>query len=476
MFIFLLGIGIYAMLMLLIGWLAGRRVKTLDDYLVAGRRLPMFLAVPTIVATWFGAGSAMGVSGTVYAQGFYGVLADPFGCSLALVIAGLFFAAPFRRLKLMTISDLLGRAFGKRFERVATWLMVPFYIGTLASQMVGMGYVFEIVSGGSPQVGIYLGSAIVVLYTFSGGMWAVTVTDFIQFTLLTIGMCLLLPICFTQIPDRTALNQQFIQEFATLVPQGQSHFDWLSYAGRILMTSLGAILGQDLIQRSLASRSESIARRSAIWGGLFYFLLGLIPLYIGLAGREILPDLAKPEQLMPLLAQQFLSPLAFTLFACGLLSAIMSTADSYLLAGTSLVTHNLLLPHLPSASESQKLYLVRAVNIGFAVLALGVALCGPTIFDLMVHTQATLFVAIFVPASAALFLKHSHPLPAWAAVLGGGGAWISYLVYHMQALAASHEDVLFAAAAFGGAASAVSYVVTWALAGRQAMVELREAT
>jgi len=455
---FIVGTGLYFLLMIGIGIFAGRRVNTMEDYLIAGRRLPFYLAVPTIVATWFGAGSCMGGSGSVYSDGFYGILADPFGCILGIIIAGLFFATPFRRLKILTIADLLRNAYGSKFERIATLFMIPFYIATLASQMLAMGYVFHIVSGINPEVGILLGSLIVVIYTVSGGMWAVTITDFIQLGLLMIGLVLLIPVCLENVQDHAALFSAFCDEFLTLLPTQQSSPDWFSYSGRILMTALGAIMGQDLIQRSLSSRSASVARYSAIAGGILYMILAIIPLFIGLVGREIFPSLEHPEQLIPLLAHKFLSPLAFTLFACGLFSAIMSAADSYLLAGTSLVTNNIILRIRQTTCEKEKIRWLRGTNIGISLVAFAFALSGQKIFDMMVHSGATLFVAIFVPASAALFWKGANRAAAWGSLLGGVMFWIGYLGYHYKDLSSeTYEDVLFSAATFGAMCSLIAY-------------------
>lgn len=449
---------LYFLTMMLIGYLASRKINTMEDYLIAGRRLPFILAVPTIVATWFGAGSCMGVSGTVYSQGFYGVIADPFGCSLALIIAGLFFAIPFRRLGLLTISDVLYKAFGPTFERTATFLTIPFYIGTLASQMLAMGYIFQIVTGGSVEWGILLGSLIVLFYTVTGGMWAVTLTDFIQLGLLTIGLFLLVPICFEHTSNVVSVTHTFFNEFATLIPNSSSDTHWLSYLGRIFMTGLGAIMGQDIIQRLMASKTEKVARSSAIMGGLLYLALGLIPLFVGIAGRDILPNLVKPEQLIPLLAQQYMSPLGFTVFACGLLAAIMSTADSYLLAGTSLIVNNIILKSYPIKTEHNKIRLLRWTNIGLALMALALALSGPTIFDLMVHSGATLFVSIFVPTCAALFWKSTNRAAAWGALLGGLFAWLGFILFNHDAFATQYEEVLFSAAFFGGLVSLGIYL------------------
>lgn len=455
--IFVTGVGLYFFLMALIGYLASRKVKTMEDYLIAGRSLPFYLALPTVVATWFGAGSSMGVSGTVYSNGFYGVIADPFGCSLALLIAGLFFAAPFRRLKLLTISDLLGKAYGPGFERVSSLIVLPFYVGTLASQMLAMGYVFQIVSGAQLETGIILGALIVVIYTVSGGMWAVTLTDFIQFGLLSLGLIIILPICLEQVKDSPAVLKTFMNEFKTLIPKGeQTSFNWLAYSGRILMTGLGAIMGQDLLQRFLASRSESVARYSGIAGSATYMLLGFIPLFIGIAGREIVPNLETPEHLIPLLAKEFLSPVVFTIFACGLFAAIMSTADSYLLAGTTLVTNNVILKVWPVSKEKNKILILRVINLVIAFIALGLAFTGQSIFNMMVHSGTVLFVGIFVPASAALFWKGANAPSAWFGVICGLIGWLGFLSLGGEL----SEDLLFAAASFGAVSSLSAYAAT----------------
>jgi len=471
--LFISGMCLYFLTMILIGYLASRKITTMHDYLIAGRRLPYFLAVPTIVATWFGAGSCMGVSGTVYLQGFYGVIADPFGCALALIIAGLFFAIPFRRLGLLTISDVLHKSYGPTFERVATILTIPFYIGTLASNMLAMGYIFQVVSGGSVEWGILLGSFIVLLYTATGGMWAVTLTDFIQLGLLTVGLILVVPICFEYSRDLAQVSNTFVNEFSTLIPSNSPNMNWPAYLGRILMTGLGAIMGQDLIQRLMASRTEKIARSSAITAGFLYMALGLIPLFVGIAGRDILPNLEKPEQLIPILAQQYLSPVTFTIFACGLLAAIMSTADSYLLAGTSLVVNNIILKIYPIKLEKNKIRLLRWTNIFFALSALALALSGPTIFELMVHSGATLFVSIFVPACAALFWKCTNRFAAWSALLGGLIAWGGYIVFNYGAFADQYEEMLFSAAIFGASISLIAYLIFFILMKNKCNIQFK---
>jgi Na+/proline symporter len=269
------------------------------------------------------------------------------------------------------------------------------------------------------------------------------------------------------VPDQGQVLGQFVHEFSTLAPQSS----WLSYLGRILMTGLGALMGQDLIQRCLASKNESIARSSAITGGVCYLLLGLIPLFIGVAGRTILPNLETPELLIPILAKTYLSPLVFTLFSCGILAAIMSTADSYLLAGTSLITNNVLLKIWPLDSEQKKIRRLRWVNLFLAFFAFGLALSGPSIFDLMVHSGALLFVSIFVPATIALFSKQINTSAAWGALIGGALSWLVFVCCQLFRSSDSYEEILFSAAVFGAAMSFISYVVIAVLSRKPVAVQ-----
>ena len=146
----------YFLTLMVLGIWATRHTSTLKEYLVAGRRLSIFLAVPTLVATWFGACSCMGVAGMVYSGGFQSVLADPFGCCIALVLAGLFFAAPLWNRKLLTISDILNQTYGEKVEAFATLLMIPYYVATLAGQMVAMGHLMHLFLGLSTETGIIL--------------------------------------------------------------------------------------------------------------------------------------------------------------------------------------------------------------------------------------------------------------------------------------------------------------------------------
>jgi len=96
--IIFIGVGIYVVLMLAVGVYASKKNETAEDFIIAGRGMPMFLCTATIIATWFGGGTMMGTSGAAYDDGLLGVIADPFGSSLCLILIGLFYARFYRRL------------------------------------------------------------------------------------------------------------------------------------------------------------------------------------------------------------------------------------------------------------------------------------------------------------------------------------------------------------------------------------------
>src|SRR3954467_2130671 len=173
-----------------IGLYAARFVHNTKDYAVAGRRMPMYIVTATVFATWFGSETVLGISATFVKEGLSGVVADPFGSSLCLVLVGLFFARPLYRMNLLTIGDFYRKRFNRTVEVLTTLCIVISYLGWVAAQIKALGLVFNVVSDGamSQPVGMMVGAASVLIYTLLGGMWSVAITDFVQMIVILIGM------------------------------------------------------------------------------------------------------------------------------------------------------------------------------------------------------------------------------------------------------------------------------------------------
>lgn len=443
------GIGIYLLLMILVGFWSSRRVKAMSDFLVAGRRLPMWMATATLLATWFGAGSSMGVSATVYSDGVYGVLADPFAASISLVIAGVFFVGMLRRLKCLTVTDIIERRYGKLAGIYTSAWMIPVYVGWLGAQLLGMGTIMHVLSAGevSTTFGTLLGAAIILIYTYAGGMWAVTLTDIIQVSLIIVGLFLIIPGALSQAGGFDAVYNQIPAEQLSLAVQssveGQPPLftDWTYYIGSWIIMGLGCAVGQDVIQRSLSSKNERVAVSSAVVSGFMYMMIGLVPIVIGFVARVVLPQYGiTPEtlgdnaenQVLPQMAIIILGnihPVILTVFLAALVSAIMSSADSSLLAGASLLCNNVIAPMCPRLNSDRSLLkMTRFATVLLTLLALFLATQVTSIYNLMVNSWASQLVIVFVPIVGALYVKKSGKATAWAAMTTATAIWLGYVL------------------------------------------------
>lgn len=457
-------VGLYFLGMLLIGYLTSKKIKDVADFLVAGRRLGFLLATATMFATWFGGESVIGAAGTVYEEGISGVIADPFGASFCLILAGLFYAAAFRKLEFLTVVDVFHKFYNKPLEFFATFLMIPVYIGWLAAQIVATGLVFSSFTKIDINLGMYLGSFVILAYTISGGMWAVTVTDFVQMIILVVGILVLLPFTLNFCGGLKNIFVNTPKEFFNFFPQQKDIFSILSYLGKWSIVGLGCVIGQDLIQRSLSSKNVSVARLSSIVAGIMYLTIGLVVITLGLAGRLVFSEIENSENIIPFLAKKFLGgvhPVFYAIFISGLLAAIMSSADSSLLAAVSLISNNIFVEIFPNMSEKKILFINRIVTIVVTLISLSLALYVKQVYNLLV-TWSFLLVAIFVPITAALFFrKITNVYSGWFSMSAGLVVFVGYIIYRAGGFIITDATMEFyyQASFLGFLASIFGYVV-----------------
>ncbi len=413
------GASLYVLAMLAIGWWSHRRIRESADFIVAGRRLPLWLATATLSATWFGGATVLGAGGQAYSEGFLGVIPDPFGAGLCLLIAGLLVVRTVRRMRLLTVSDFFRLRYGRGADLIASLALTLAYAGWTAAQIVVIGKVLYALAGISAATGMVIGAIVVVTYTYFGGMWAVTVTDFLQIIILIIGLLVILPLVIAACGGWSAYVAGVPDGSFRLVPEaGTDPIGWINWLRAWIVLGLGNLAGQDLLQRSFASRDERVAQNSAYLSGLFYLTFGLIPLLIGLAGTILLPEagLEDPELVIPIMARTFLPLPLMALFLGALISAIMSSADSALLVPSSIIGQNLLRFVRPDVDQDTVLKWSRRSVPLVGALALVMALMLPRAYELLVESFALLLVVLFVPFMAGLWWRRANAPGALAAM------------------------------------------------------------
>ena len=414
----LAGVLVYILLQLALGFWVSRRVKTEDDYLVAGRRLGFPIVMFTVFATWFGAETCIGSAGEAYRAGLSATTADPFGYGGCLLLMGLVYAVPLWKRKLMTLGDLFRWRYGPGVERLAVLLLVPTSVMWAAAQIRAFGHVLGAASDFGLQFTVTFAAAVVIVYTVAGGLLADAITDFVQGIVLIVGLVLLAGVMLAS-GDAGALRELPVEQIALRAPDAT----WLSTLEAWAIPILGSVVAQELVQRVIAARSPRIARRATVSAALLYVAIGVIPLLVGLAAIRLAPGIAEPEQVLILRAQHYLPGILYVIFAGALVSAILSTVDSALLVSGSLVAHNLVLPVLPRATERTRLTVNRAAVAGFGLLAYGLALSAPSVYHLVEQASAFGGVSVFVAMTFGLFSRVGGPRAAVSSVVAGVGVY-----------------------------------------------------
>ncbi len=406
----------YLLLQLAVGAWASRRVRSEDDYLVAGRSLGPGLATLSIFATWFGAETCIGAAGRAHAEGLSSTSAEPFGYGLCLLIMGAVYAVPLWRRKLTTLADLFGRRFSPAVERTAAVLLVPGSVLWAAAQMRGFGHVLTSAAGFDVETAVGLAAGICILYTVFGGLLADATNDFVQGVVLTVGLVVLAGGVVVRLGGAEEAGRALAAS-AAMVRAGAVSAPLLATLEAWAIPVCGSVLATELVSRIIACRSPEVARRSAFGGGALYLVVGSIPVAAGLLAHRLAVPVADAEQVLPAVARELLPTAGYVLFAGGLVAAILSTVDSTLLVAAGLVSHNLLVPLLRVGSQRTKVLLARAGVAGFGLLAWWLAARAGGVFELVEQASAFGSAGTFVAATFGLFTSWGGPRTALAAIV-----------------------------------------------------------
>jgi SSS family solute:Na+ symporter len=426
---------VYLLISVSIGLLAATRVHNTKDFAIAGRSLPVPIVMATVFATWFGAEAVMGISATFAKEGLRGVVADPFGSSLCLVLAGLFFAPRFYRLNLLTVGDYYRLRYDRRVEVLCTLCIVASYLGWVAAQFKVLGLVLNVVTEGavSQTLGMVLGALIVLVYTTFGGMFSVAILDFVQLSVI-VGGLLYIANLLGDLTGGVGVVVRHAQQAGKLefFPPASLNA-WIPFVGAGVTMMLGSIPQQDVFQRITSAKNERTAVRGSLMGAALYFAFCFVPMYIAYSALLVDPTkfgtlLERDFQLvLPTLIVEHTPVFAQVMFFGAVLSAVMSCSSATLLAPSVILSENVIRGAMPRMDEKGLLTTMRIVLVCFAFVVLTIALSSDaSIYKLVVNTYKVTLVAAFVPLCAGLFWKRGTSGGAVCAVAAGLGCWIAF--------------------------------------------------
>jgi len=418
-------ISLYLLGTVAIGWWASRRVKTTADFVMAGRGLPMIMVACALFATWFGSETVLGAGAEFAQHGLLGVIEDPFGAALCLLLAGLLVARPLYKLNILTFNDFYRIRFGKTAEISSAVFMVPSYFSWIAAQIVALAIVLEAVSGLERGWGVVLCTTVVVLYTYVGGMWAVAITDFVQTIAIIVGLLVLATSMVIQVGGfdkmMAAAPPRFFQFFPD--PKPTEVVQWFA---AWMTIGLGSIPQQDVFQRVMAAKSVRSSVRACYTSSFMYLSVAMLPLLICYCARLLHPELLEgdAQMLIPNMVLRYSSPAMQIFFFGALISAILSTCSGALLAPATVIGENLVRPLFRHLTDAQLLRVMRISLVGVGIVTGGMALSRDNIFELVGESSAFSLVSLFVPLIAGLYWKKATGIGAVASMMAGLGVWV----------------------------------------------------
>lgn len=370
---------LYLLLMLFIGWYSSKKIKSNEDFMVAGRRLGPVLMAGTLAATEIGGGSSLGVVEKAY--GDWGMSAAWYVIAMGITFTVLtIFGSKFRSSMVKTVPEYFRRRYGKAPGAITALIMILPLIGLTASQFIASAVIISVMTGLSFNVAVIIVAIVVTAYSIMGGLWSVTITDFVQVFLIVIGMALAIPFAL-----KTAGGWDNV---VAALPKEQFSFTKgigiKGIIGLVVMYTASFAVGQEAVCRYYAARDDRAATLGSIYAAIINFIYAFIPTVLGLitlalvkqniiSGEAIMANGARYA--LPSLAMQTMPSIIVGLLFAGIISATMSSADSDLLGAGSIFSNDIFKQYIKKdASDDTVLKVTKTSMFIIGVLALLIAL------------------------------------------------------------------------------------------------------
>ena len=424
----------YLLVSVLIGLYVARNVSSAADYAVAGRHLSLPIVTATVFATWFGSETVLGISSTFVEEGLSGIVADPFGASMCLILAGLFIAPKIYRLNLLTLGDYYRVRYNRVVEIFCSACIVVSYLGWVAAQISALGLIFNVLTDGavSQEWGMVIGASVVLVYTLFGGMLSVAVLDFIQMIVIAAGLVYIMWIVADLAGGvGTVVDHAEAAGKLQFFPEEFSYVLWVPFVGAFLTMAFGSIPQQDIFQRISSAKDEKTAVRGAVLGGSMYFFFAFIPVFLAYGAIMIDPATfgamvkEDSQMVLPNLVLMHTPLFAQIVFFGALISAIMSTSSATLLAPSVSFAENIVKNIYPKMNDKALLLTMRISVFVFTIIVVAFAInSDSSIFEMVESAYEITLAAAFVPLVFGLYWSKATSQGAVVSIVVGVSSWL----------------------------------------------------
>jgi solute:Na+ symporter, SSS family len=413
---------LYFAVMIGAGYWGLRRARSADDYLVAGRRLGPFMYIGCLAAVVLGGASTIGGVALGYDYGISGMWLV-FWIGMGVIALGVLMSSRLSRLGVYTVSEMLENRYGAASRLISAIIIAAYALMIAVTSTIAIGTVFNVVLPLSSSLAILVAGGLVVAYSVAGGMWSITLTDIIQFCIMTVGIFfLLVPLSISAAGGLSAMQEALPASYFDITAIG-----WQTIFTYFLLFFFGLMIGQDIWQRVFTARSPEIARWGSVAAGVYCLLYALAGALVGTAARVILPDLGSSDNAFARITTEAL-PVGITgLVLAAALAAVMSTASAGLLASSTLLANDVYAGFI-SRGDHNKVLVSRVTTLLVGIVVLVISLIVSDVVGALTVAYDLLSGALFVPIVGALFWRRATAAGALASMAAGSVVVVIFMV------------------------------------------------
>jgi SSS family solute:Na+ symporter len=450
---------LYFAVMIGAGYWGLKRARSADDYLVAGRRLGPFMYIGCLAAVVLGGASTIGGVALGYDYGISGMWLV-FWIGMGIIALGILMSSRLSRLGVYTVSEMLENRYGAASRLISAIIIAAYALMIAVTSTIAIGTVFNVVLPLSSSVAILVAGGLVVAYSVAGGMWSITLTDIIQFCIMTVGIFfLLLPLSIFAAGGLSGMQEALPASYFDITAIG-----WQTIFTYFLLFFFGLMIGQDIWQRVFTARSPAIARWGSVAAGVYCLLYALAGALVGTAARVILPDLGSSDNAFARITTEAL-PVGITgLVLAAALAAVMSTASAGLLASSTILANDVYAGFI-ARGDHNKVLVSRVTTLLVGIVVLVISLIVSDVVGALTVAYDLLSGALFVPIVGALFWTRATATGALASMAAGSVVVVIFMV--LDGLFANTPII------WGMLASLVAFVVVSLLTPRPSEERMR---
>ncbi|HEU0122976.1 MAG TPA: hypothetical protein VFQ91_20780 [Bryobacteraceae bacterium] len=388
-------------------------------YTVCGKSMPFLVVGTALAAQAIDGNATLGNTSLTFSAGFWSGFGIPLGLAASLLIVGKYLAGPLNKMDLLTLPEFFYRRYSKTAELLASILTIVCFIVVVAGNLSAVAWILSVVSGYSYGQCLAVGTAVILLYTVAGGLYAAIWTDFFQIHVAIIGfVCAAAYILFTRgwgnisaaLPPATL----DLHQLTTITGGGLSNW------ANIISLAFGNAMALDFMERVFSAKSPQTAKNACYYAAGWTIVIGLSASLIGMAAISAVGKVEDPRMVLPLFANGHLPYWIGVMVFVGVLGASMSTANGAMLVISVVMARNVWQRwSSEKVSDATMLFLSRALALPTAIAAAWIAYVRPEPGILLVVAFDIVFAGCVIPLFFGVYWARATQAGALASILTG---------------------------------------------------------